>query len=162
MKIKKITKVQNIHTYDFEVENNHHYLMENGVISHNTSTSIAMDASAGVQPSYNSFFFEDNINGLLPVTSMYLQENPILYSYVFGMYDQAKLTKMIGRLQIWMDTGISAEYVIDKNFQSPTAKQISDLYDSSWEEGNKGVYYLRTIKQNEKKGQDDSCVACAG
>lgn len=128
----------------------------------NTSTSIAMDASAGVQPSYNSFFFEDNINGLLPVTSMYLQENPILYSYVFGMYDQVKLTKMIGRLQIWMDTGISAEYVIDKNYQSPTAKQISDLYDSSWEEGNKGVYYLRTIKQNEKKEQDDSCVACAG
>ena len=32
------------------------------------STSIAMDAQAGVMPPYAEFFFEDNKNGKLPVT----------------------------------------------------------------------------------------------
>lgn len=129
----------------------------------NTSTSIAMDAQAGVMPPYAEFFFEDNKNGKLPVTSMYLSSNPLTYLQSIGMYDQIELTKMVGSLQTFVDTSISAEYAIDKNYRKITAKYVSDIYDNAWKNGTKAVYYLRTIKEGEQVVEkSEDCVACAG
>ena len=129
----------------------------------NTSTSIAMDAQAGVMPPYAEFFYEDNKNGKLPVTSMYLRQNPLVYMQSIGMYDQIELTKMVGSLQAFVDTSISAEYVIDKNYRKISAKYVSDIYDNAWKEGTKAVYYLRTIKEGEQVVEkSNECSACAG
>ena len=129
----------------------------------NTSTSIAMDAQAGVMPPYAEFFYEDNKNGKLPVTSMYLSSNPLVYMQSIGMYDQIELTKMVGSIQAFVDTSISAEYVIDKNYRKISAKYVSDIYDNAWEEGTKAVYYLRTIKEGEQVVEkSNECSACAG
>jgi len=129
----------------------------------NTSTSIAMDAQAGVMPPYAEFFYEDNKNGKLPVTSMYLRQNPLVYMQSIGMYDQIELTKMVGSLQAFVDTSISAEYVIDKNYRKISAKYVSDIYDNAWEEDTKAVYYLRTIKEGEQVVEkSNECSACAG
>ena len=129
----------------------------------NTSTSIAMDAQAGVMPPYAEFFYEDNKLGRLPVTSMHLQTNPLLYSMSFGMYDMIELTKVIGGLQKFTDTSISAEYVLDKNYREVKAKYVSDIYTNAWKEKCKAVYYLRTIKQGESAvDKSDECASCAG
>ena len=129
----------------------------------NTSTSIAMDAQAGVMPPYAPFFFEDNKIGKLPVTSMFLKDNPLIYSKSFGMYDQAALTKSVGALQKFVDTSISAEYVLDRNHKKVTAKMIADIYDNAWLNGCKAVYYLRTIKEGEKTvDTSEICASCAG
>lgn len=129
----------------------------------NTSTSIAMDAQAGVMPPYAEFFFEDNKMGKLPVTSMHLKDNPILYSMSFGMYNMVELTKSVAGLQLFVDTSISAEYVIDKNYREVSAKYVSDIYESAWENKTKAVYYLRTIKKGESAvDTSDICASCAG
>lgn len=129
----------------------------------NTSTSIFMMAAAGVMPPYAAYFFEDNKDGKTPVSSMFLADNPILYSYTMGEYYQADLTKSIGAMQPWVDTGISAEYVLDRNNPDVDALWVNDIYEKAWENGNKAVYYLRTIKQGEAVVETvDTCVACAG
>lgn len=129
----------------------------------NTSTSIAMDAQAGVMPPYAEFFFEDNKNGKLPVTSMYLKDNPLLYSKPIGAYNQSTLTEMVGNLQLFVDTSISAEYAIDKNYHNVTVKDVSDIYDNAWKNKTKAVYYLRTIKKGESVvDKSDVCVSCSG
>lgn len=129
----------------------------------NTSTAIAMDAGAGVDPSYAPFFYEDNKNGKIPVTSMYLDENPLFYSKTFGMYDQVAVTKAIGALQKFVDTSISAEYVLDRNVRPVTGVLINDIYNSAWKEGCKAVYYLRTIKEGDSLVEtSDVCASCSG
>ena len=129
----------------------------------NTSTSLFMMASAGVMPHYAPYFYEDNRNGKTPVSAMYASENPIFYANSISYFKQLELTKSVGALQKFVDTGISAEYVLDRNVHNIVAKDVSDIIEKAWENGNKAVYYLRTIKQGESLvKKDDECVACAG
>lgn len=129
----------------------------------NTSTSLFMMASAGFMPHYADYFYEDNKNGKTPVSSMYLKENPIFYANSVGYFKQYSLTKAVGAAQKFVDTGISAEYVLDRNIHNTVAKDIDTLLKSAWENGNKTVYYLRTIKQGESLAKtSDICASCSG
>ena len=129
----------------------------------NTSTSLFMMASAGFMPHYADYFYEDNKNGKTPVSSMYLKENPIFYANSIGYFKQYSLTKAVGAAQKFVDTGISAEYVLDRNIHNTVAKDIDTLLKSAWENGNKTVYYLRTIKQGESLAKtSDICASCSG
>ena len=129
----------------------------------NTSTSLFMMASAGFMPHYADYFYEDNKNGKTPVSSMYLKENPIFYANSIGYFKQYSLTKAVGAAQKFVDTGISAEYVLDRNIHNTVAKDIDTLLKSAWENGNKTVYYLRTIKQGESLSKtSDICASCSG
>lgn len=128
----------------------------------NTSTSMAMDAGAGVQPPYAGFMLEDNSVGKLPVVGMFLKDNPLAYSRTQGRYDQAVLTTVIGAMQQFTDTGISAEYVADMNIGEVRATDFANVYRQAWKNGNKAVYYFRTIKKGDSKESDDSCASCAG
>ena len=129
----------------------------------NTSTSLFMMASAGFMPHYADYFYEDNKNGKTPVSSMYLKENPIFYANSIGYFKQYSLTKAVGAAQKFVDTGISAEYVLDRNIHNAVAKDIDTLLKSAWENENKTVYYLRTIKQGESLVKtSDICASCSG
>lgn len=129
----------------------------------NTSSSIFMDAGAGVMPVYGGFFYEDNQNGVMPVASMYLKENPLSYSRDISTYKPYQIPKIIGRMQQFFDTGISAEYLMNKNDENLTAKYLHDTVQNAWEEETKMIYYIRTIKKGEtlvKSGED--CASCSG
>lgn len=129
----------------------------------NTSTSIFMDASAGVMPVYSAFFYEDNKDGQMPVVAMHLKTSPLSYSKDVTKYKPWDLAKMVGRLQRFMDTGISAEYIMDKNQEGFSAKWLWDTLEQAWQSKTKAVYYVRTIKKGESLVQDgDVCVSCAG
>lgn len=129
----------------------------------NTSTSIFMMASAGFMPHYAEYFFEDNKDGKTPVSSMYGNENPLFYAFSIGYHDQSKLTKAVGAGQKFVDTGISAEYVLDRNIHKITAKDVDNILKNAWINGNKTVYYLRTVKEGESLVKTaDVCAACAG
>ena len=129
----------------------------------NTSTSLFMMASAGFMPHYAEYFYEDNKNGKTPVSSMYLKENPIFYANSIGYFNQYELTKAVGACQKFVDTGISAEYVVDRNIKKVTAKDIDVLVKSAWKNGNKTVYYLRTVKEGESLVKtDEICASCGG
>lgn len=128
----------------------------------NTSTSIFMDAAAGIMPVYSAFFYEENRDGIVPVTSMYLKENPISYSKDVTKFKPWELPAVVGAMQYWVDTGISAEYVMDKNQEGFSAKWLWDTLENAWKSKNKAVYYIRTLKQGERLVKDEGCVACAG
>lgn len=129
----------------------------------NTSTSIFMDAAASMMPVYSAFFYEDNRDGLNPVTSMYLKENPLSYARDVTKFKPWDLTRVVGAMQKWVDTGISAEYIMDKNQEGFSAKWLWDTHESAWNNNNKAVYYIRTIKQGERLIKDAAdCVGCAG
>ena len=128
----------------------------------NTSTSMAMDAGAGIQPPYSGFMVEDNSVGKLPVVGMFLKENPLAYSRTQGGYDQSKLTEVVGAMQQFTDTGISAEYVADMNLRDIKVSDYANVYRMAWKNKTKAVYYYRTIKKGGTKDVDESCAACAG
>lgn len=130
----------------------------------NTTTSIFMDAGAGVGPVYSAFFYEDNTEGLIPVSSMYIKENPLSYMRDVTTFKPWELTKVIGAMQYpWIDTGISAEYIMDKNQEGFKAKWLWDTNQGSWENKNKAVYYIRTVKVGESLVKTASdCVGCDG
>ena len=129
----------------------------------NTSTSIFMMACAGFMPQYAEYFYEDNKDGKTPVSSMYGELNPIFYANSIGYYQQHMLTKAVGAGQKFVDTGISAEYVLDRNLHDVTAKDVSLLVDEAWKNGTKAVYYLRTVKLGEQLVKtDELCSSCSG
>ena len=129
----------------------------------NTSTSLFMMASAGFMPHYAEYFYEDNKDGKTPVSSMYGKDNPIFYANSIGYFKQHKLTKAVGAGQKFVDTGISAEYVLDRNIHEVTAKDVSMLVKEAWKNSTKAVYYLRTIKVGEQLVKtDEICSSCSG
>ena len=133
----------------------------------NTSTSVFMDAAAGVPPVYSAFFREDNDNGKYPISCMHLKENPVSYSMSFGTYDQSALTATIGGMQKFVDTGISAEYLLDQNKPDFSAKSLYNILTSSWKNKCKAVYYVRSIKKGESVDdllgiKEEGCVSCSG
>lgn len=133
----------------------------------NTSTSIFMDAAAGVSPVYAHFFREDNDNGKYPISCMHLKDNPSAYMRSFKTFNQASLAEVVGSMQLFVDTGISAEYLLDQNKETFTAKDLYDILTTSWKSGCKAVYYIRTIKKGESVDdllgiKEGGCSGCAG
>lgn len=133
----------------------------------NTSTSVFMDAAAGVPPVYSHFFREDNDNGKYPISCMHLKENPSSYMRSFRTFDQVKLTKVIGSMQKFVDTGISAEYLFDQNKEDFKARDLYDTLVNAWKNECKAVYYIRSIKKGESIEdllgiREGACAGCAG
>ena len=132
----------------------------------NTSTSIFMDASAGVLPVYSGFYNEDNKTGKFSVFGMYLKDNPLSYERTSSRFNQSELTKVVQALQLFVDTGISAEYIFDLNNPNVTAKSLYELIISAWQNNNKAIYYIRSIKKGETIdniiGGESVCVGCTG
>lgn len=130
----------------------------------NTSTSIFMDAAAGVQPVYAPFFMEDNTTGIFPVVAMHLRDNPICYSRTYPKMDQLVLVEAVAALQKFVDTGISAEYILDRNVPTNNAKKLFDIIMHAWRTKTKAVYYIRSIKPGETwNGKaEEACAGCAG
>jgi ribonucleoside-diphosphate reductase alpha chain len=132
----------------------------------NTSTSIFMDASAGIMPVYSGFYNEDNAVGKFSVFGMYIKENPLSYEATASRQNQDELTKVVSALQKFVDTGISAEYIFDHNKDGFSAKSLYDTIISAWKNKTKAIYYIRTIKKgnniDDVIGIESVCSGCSG
>ena len=133
----------------------------------NTSTSVFMDAGAGVMPVYSAFFREDNDNGKYPISCMHLKENPLSYSKSFKTFNQAELFETVGEMQKFVDTGISAECLLDQNKEGFSAKDLYNVLTTAYKHKCKAVYYVRSIKKGETVDdllgiKEEGCSGCAG
>lgn len=128
-----------------------------------TSTSIYQDASATFQPVYSPFFTDDNSNGALKVSSKYLSLNPMGYGKTQAKFKAKEIIDIAMKIQNHTDTGVSMELMFDQNDPTFTAKDLYDAIHYAHKKKAKAIYYIRTIKKNEKleKGEE-ACVACAG
>lgn len=129
----------------------------------NTSTSIFMDAAAGEQPVYAPFFMEDNTTGTFPVVAMHMKLNPICYSRTYPKIDQIVLVEAIAAAQLFVDTGISAEYILDRNDPANDAKKLFEIIMHAWRTKTKAVYYIRSIKpgQSWNGKPEEVCAGCS-
>jgi len=102
-------------------------------------------------------------DGVMPVVGMHLELNPLAYGRNVTRYKPWDVAKAVGWMQRFVDTGISAEYYMDKNDPEFSAKYLWDTLNTAWRSKTKTVYYIRTIKKGEAavKGTD-ICVGCAG
>ena len=155
MKIKSITRKSEIHTYDFEVQADHHYFLENGCVSHNTSSGIFMNATASYLPPHNKFNYQTLMDMSVPIVPRYLKERHWYYKGKF-QYAAHKLIEATRYVQRWIDTGVSMEVCI--NPELTDISLISDAIIEGFKRKElKAVYYSLTID-----GQKDSgCTDCA-
>jgi ribonucleoside-diphosphate reductase alpha chain len=163
MKIKKITKnVEKTITYDFEVKNQHHYFMENGVASHNTSSSLVQGCSASVLPIFSKFYVDKNSKGSVPIMPPYIKDN-FWYYQEFKNILQKNVVDVISRIQKWTDTGISMELIINLNLPNVNAKYIYETLMTAWKNDLKTVYYIRSVQKNSSDvSAKEECASCSG
>ena len=133
----------------------------------NTSTSIFMDAGAGVMPAYGGFYQKDNGTGMFPFASMFVKDNPLFYAKNAPKYNQSELVDCVAAIQAWVDAGISAEYFLDHNKEDFSAKELYDLIHYAWKKKTKAIYYIRHIKKGKSFSDEVSisqpaCEGCAG
>lgn len=131
----------------------------------NTTTSIFMDAGAGMMPTYGAFYQKDNGNGMFPFASMYVKDNPLFYSKNASMYDAEELTSAVGVAQQWVDAGISTEYFMDHNKPDFSAKDLYNLIHSAYDNKTKAIYYIRHIKKGKTFSdvvsiEQEGCEGC--
>jgi len=151
--IKRITLQKEIPTYDFEVKEKHHYLLDNGVVSHNTG--IVANATASYAPPQAKFNYQTLADMSVPIVPRYLADRYWFYKgkFQYGAHEIIEVTK---RLQNWIDTGISMEVAI--NPELTNIKLISDaILDGFKKKKLKAVYYSITI--DGKK--ESACLDCA-
>jgi ribonucleoside-diphosphate reductase subunit M1 len=75
MKIKKISKLENkLPVWDIEVENVHHYVTENGCVSHNSSAKVTGSFEM-TEPAHSALFNRRVIGGEIMIVNKYLIED---------------------------------------------------------------------------------------
>lgn len=163
MKIKKIMKnVDKTVTYDFEVKNNHHYFMENGITSHNTSSSLVQGCSASVLPIFSKFYVDKNSKGTVPIMPPFIKDHFWHYQE-FKNIPQKIVVDIISKIQKWTDTGISMELIFNLNLENVNAKYMYETLISAWEKDMKTIYYIRSIQKNSSDvSAKEECISCAG
>lgn len=128
--------------------------MENGVISHNTSSGINSNATASFLPPHSKFNIQTLSKISVPIVPKYLKTRNWYYKSKF-QYNPVTLIETTKRIQKWIDTGISMEVPI--NTELANMKEISDSFLEGFNKGTlKGVYYSITVD-----GKKIGCTDCA-
>ena len=140
------------HTFDLEVEDAHHYILENGIVSHNTtSLSVGRNCSSGIEPifslQYNRTIKMDE--GKDKTESVYdyawllyldhlgvesLDKVPDFFKTTFDIspYDAIEVQ---GILQKYIDASISKTVNLPNDC---TFEEFKDLFQFSWTHKLKG------------------------
>jgi ribonucleoside-diphosphate reductase alpha chain len=138
-------------------------------IAPNTSSSLVQGCTASILPVYSRFFYDKWAKGTVPVAPPFIN-NSFWFYPENKTIDQNIVVRAVAKMQQWIDTGISMEllfnlnqgvYFPDEPERSLTAKDIFETLVTSWQEGCKAVYYIRTVQKDGFKESDSSCTACA-
>jgi len=150
--IKKNSK--KINTYDFEVKNKHHYIMDNGCVSHNTSSALVQGVTASYLPAHAKDSTQKLGDMIVPILPKFIGKKFWSYKTKF-QYKTEDLIRFTRRCQRWVDTGMSMECPI--NTELTNIKKISDeILDGFSKKELKCVYYSLTVD-----GKNSACTDCA-
>ena len=171
MKIKSIKKSGKRHTWDIEVENDHHYIMENGVVSHNTIANL-VGSFPCIEPAFRHVYVKENLSGNFMVVNKYLVDKLIeLNLWSESMCDKIRdnngslegideipesikkvyktafeihpkwYVKSSAARQQWIDQAISTNIFLS----GTSGKLLHETYMNAWKSGLKTTYYLRSL-----------------
>lgn len=134
----------------------HKYGIRNGYImavAPTGSTSNISNTTAGIDPIFKKFFIEEKKGNFTPKTAPDLSIENYWYYKEAHTIDQQWSIKACGMRQRHIDQSQSFNLYITPNM---SAKDILDLYISSWENGIKTLYYVRN-----KSLEIDECTSCS-
>lgn len=134
----------------------HKYGIRNGyimAIAPTGSTSNISNTTAGIDPIFKKFFIEEKKGNFTPKTAPDLSIENYWYYKEAHTIDQQWSIKACGIRQRHIDQSQSFNLYITPNM---SAKDILDLYISSWENGLKTIYYVRN-----KSLEMDECTSCS-
>lgn len=120
----------------------------------NTSSGMLMGSTASYAPPQAKINYQTLADLSVPVLPRYIEER---YWHYKGkhQYPAHLMVKATGRLQRWIDTGISMEVFI--NTETTSIKMLSDAFLEGFEnEELKAVYYQLTVDQKK-----EGCTDCA-
>lgn len=190
LKIRSIKDNNDIVTYDIEVKNDHHYIMENGVISHNTSSAVICGSvSAGIEPIFANAFVQPlaggEVNRVNPVLIDLMKEKDVYnqttiddilvndgsVQHVSWLSDHEKNVfktafeidqKVIVRLASTRQKYIDQGQSLNLFFPAGTDEEyISEVHQMAFvDERIKGLYYIRSNSSN-KSSNGTACESCA-
>lgn len=141
-------------TYDIEVENEHYYYA-NGVVSHNTLSTM-LGVSGGIEPIFANYYTRKT-ESLKGHDEYYKVYTPIVKKYMdeHGLTDDSQLPDFfvtaqtldyndrIAMQSIWqkhIDASISSTINLPN---SATVEDVENIYMKAWQKGLKGVTIFR-------------------
>jgi ribonucleoside-diphosphate reductase alpha chain len=168
MKIKKITKLkEKYHTYDIEVSNVHHYALDNGCISHNSS--VIQNSTNGIEPIRSLITYKKSKASTVPVIAPNAAAWKNRYTLAFDMKDNIGYLNVVAAIQKFTDMAISVNMYYDyshyDNKMIPHSKVIKEMM-YHYSVGGKTIYYTNTTDNdkeqmlNTEKEMDCSSGAC--
>jgi len=141
-------------TVDIEVEDNHQYILENGIVSHNT-TSMIVGTSSGIEPIfapvYRRKYRKENTTHeeivMDPLFAEYVASGRG-YKSIVGAYDVSPEEHLAVQMaaQEYVDNSISKTINLPKEF---TSGELEDLL-LDYADHLKGV----TVYQEESRGEE--------
>jgi len=156
MKVKSIKKSESKEkTYDIEVKNVHHYILDNGCVSHNSS--LVSNSTNGIEaPRSLITVKKSKSGGPLPVVVPEVSKLKNKYTFSWG-FDNDAMNKVVGIIQKYVDQGISVNHYYDKRKYddgniplSEMAKDILNFYKL----GGKQIYYANSKDYKSDKLED--------
>lgn len=155
MKIKSIKQLETKeHTYDIEVENEHHYILDNGCVSHNSS--LISNSTNGIEPIKDFITTKKSKQGLIRLVAPEYSKLKNKYQLAYNLDGNKGITNIHAVMTKWIDQAISANHYYDitkfPDNEIPMSVIVKDLL-YSYKMGVKTLYYANT---NDDKSDDFS------
>jgi ribonucleotide reductase alpha subunit len=173
--VKSIEKIGLKHTWDIETVRTHHYLLSNGIVSHNTISNIS-GCFPSIEPAFANMYVKSNRNGEFTVINSYLVEDlKDLGLWGREMIDKIKLhngsIQQIKEIPLHIRRKYKTAFEVDTKkanisnalrskwidqsqsynifYDGKSGKALSDIYFDAWRRGIKTTYYLRTTSDQK-------------
>jgi len=157
MKVKKITNNESlIPTYDLEVPDCHHYPIECGLVSHNSS--VIQSSTNGIEPPRSLISYKGSKSNILPVVVPGIDKYSEHYTFAFDMPSNEGYLKVAAAIQKFTDMSISTNtYYIPSRYEKnkvPVQEVIKDML-LAYKYGLKNLYYANTDDGDKQTVMDE-------
>lgn len=163
MKIKNITKSKEPSiTWDLEVEVYHNYILDNGIISHNSAQ--VSNSTNGVEPPRELVTKKSDKNTSFNKLVPFYKQFKNYYTTAWGEdFNNSDYLKMIACIQHYVDQAISLNlYTNTEKVDKISIGEMIDLLVESFNLGIKTWYYQNFRTTFDIDGlKDDSQEGCA-
>jgi ribonucleoside-diphosphate reductase alpha chain len=177
LKIISINKKEPVATYDIEVEGHHEYLLDNGIVSHNSA--VVSNATNGIEPPRGFLSVKKSKKGTLKQIVPSYSSLKNHYTLLWDMPDMTGYINICAVMQKFIDQSISANTSYDaskwENSKIPMSVFARDIL-YGYKMGIKNWYYHNTndgkkededveikpevLVEKTDDGDDEVCEAC--
>ncbi len=142
-------------------------VMEHGVrngelmaIAPNSSTGIFQGVSPSILPAWKLHYVETTQLGNVSRLPYFVKDRALWYK-AYPQIDMSKMIDYVAAMQVFVDSGISFELVLDLNDKDKSGlKYWYSLVNKAWKSGIKTLYYTRFITEDSVGDFDEGCIAC--